>query len=64
MTSNKNTKLYRRYVGITPDERKEKIRLDLISFPMALFIMGNIIWLFGQSTPTRVMGQRNRMYKP
>lgn len=64
MTSNKNTKLYRRYVGITPDERKEKIHSELIGFPMALFIMGNIIWLFGQSNPTRVTGQRNRMYKP
>lgn len=64
MTSNKNTKLYRRYVGITPDESKEKIRSELIGFPMALFIIGNGIWLFGQSNPTRVMGQRNYMYKP
>lgn len=64
MTSNKNIKLYRKYVDMTPEDLREKIRSELIAIPAALFIMGNGIWLFAQSNPTRVMGQRNRMYKP
>ena len=64
MTSNKNIKLYRKYVDMTPEDLREKIRSELIAIPAALFIMGNGIWLFAQSNPTRLMGQRNYMYKP
>ena len=64
MTSTDNTILYRKHVGMTPEDLREKIRTELIAIPAALFIMGNGIWLFAQSNPTRLMGQRNYMYKP
>lgn len=65
MAVKNNTILYKKHIGITPTELKEKNRMELIAVPLALFLMGNTIWFLMQSKPTKPFwNHKNGMYMP
>ena len=61
-----NDKLYKEYTQLTRKDIRERMRLEFLTFPAALFVVGNVIWLSMQSLPTTLFNRklRNPMYKP